>query len=351
LNANAPADLTPGELVTIAGTTTNPANCANGTFAFGSFAQISPTLGLNNIVVYQLANSSGATGGTAVINSDYGTFDPLQDYPEYPQRKESYSAQLVHLAGQGMSGARLYAGTGTTLAVSNWKLTSWPENATEIQSSPFPLPVLAVDYNDIWHALAPGLNLINRLKGFFLDQSVSSPWIAPGEPTIVSTLSTSSTYGNVMTVWSTSEIPQTVSVPLGAFCQIGANPISVYRMAYPHSTTDRLTGVQTNYSFAMEAGEMAVFACHNSAASFVQNQSFSFTLPSGATKAVFQFINGNYPEALAGYTRAVTCTSSPCTIALDTGWSDTHYLMSYLDANNNVVAADGASDYHRIAKQ
>ena len=208
-----------------------------------------------------------------------------------------------------------------------------------------PYTSVQLELQQRWWQISPGLNLLKNRPSLFLTNKGPAPWISPGPPYVIAESATSAIYGNTLVVWNISEIPQTVSVPLGTFCQIGTNPISIYEMDWPHATTNRLTGAQTNYSLTMNPGEMDVFACHNSAASFVQPVSFAFTAPAGTATIAIQVVYGNYNQPLSSYTRSVTGSSPSITLNLDTGWSDVWFRFQYLDSSNAVI---GSSDFERI---
>ena len=336
-----PADVAPGELLTMTG---GGAVCAqNRQVAFLGFTTFSPqsTVSFN---IADLANSTG-TGGAFVTNSEQGTFNPLYDFQQNAQRLESLSQQAIYLAAQGNAGIRAYQ-SGSIGSGSQWT-GSWPNDNSVLGYQEFSVPYTSVqlELQQRWWQISPGLNLLKNRPSLFLTNKGPAPWISPGPPYVIAESAASATYGNTLVVWNISEIPQTVSVPLGTFCQIGTNPISIYEMDWPHATTNRLTGAQTNYSLTMNPGEMDVFACHNSAASFVQPVSFAFTAPAGTATIAIQVVYGNYNQPLSSYTRSVTGSSPSITLNLDTGWSDVWFRFQYLDSSNAVI---GSSDFERI---
>jgi len=342
LSTNAPTDLAPGELLTTSGVGGSGCNVTEAFLGYGYNQSGTPIY--TGILLAPLANSSG-TGGTLITYSGQGTFDALHDYNQNSgARLEGFSAELLFAAGEGYVGMRIYQSTDVLTLLNQWD-TYWPNDGQFIQVNPEPYTNQPLDLQQRWWSGAPGLALLKRLASFYLQQLGPSPWIAPGPPYIVTTLETSSAYGNILNVWNASEIQQTVSVPLGTYCQVGTNPISVYEVDYPHSTTNLLTGVQTNYTLTMNPGEIDVFACHAGAASFVQPVSFAFTAPAGTSATAIQVVYGNYKGPLSSYARSASGSSSPIILNLDSGWSDVWFRFQYLNSSNVVI---GSSDFERI---
>lgn len=346
MSTSLPADLIPGELVTISGA---GASCANATWAFVGWASYPPSAEISgpytNISISPLANSSGGSGGTVLFNSDQGAFNPLYDYAApYSHRLEAYAPQLLYSAGLGFSIFRIYQAGDVANSLGGWKVY-WPNDGNGYQAAPTVDANAALDLQQRWWAGAPALNLLKIHPSLFLQNVSANPWIAPGPPYVVAAAQTSATYGNSLTVWNASEILQQVSIPLGTFCQIGTNPISVYEIDWPHSTTNLLTGAQTNYSLTMNPGEVDVFACHAGTTSFVQAVPFTFFPPAGTATTSIQVVYGNYNQPLASYSRSVSGSGSPITLNLDTGWSDVWFRFQYLNSSNAVI---GSSDFERI---
>jgi hypothetical protein len=340
-----PADVVPGELMTMTGA---GAACAqNRQVAFLGFTTLSPlsTLTFN---IADLANSTG-TGGAFVTNSDQGTFNPLYDFQQSAHRLESLSQQAIYLAGQGNAGVRAYQTQSNGTGNLQWT-GSWPNDNSVLgyQEGPLPYPNVQLELQQRWWAISPGLTLLKNRPSLFLTNKGPAPWIAPGPPYVIAESTTSATYGNTLVVWNLSEIPQAVSVPLGTFCQIGTNPISIYEMDWPHATTNLLTGAQTNYALTMNPGEMDVFACHPSAVSYVQPVSLGFAPPAGVAKVALQVVYGNYNQPLASYTKSVNATTSPLIVNLDPKWSSIWYQFQYMNASGTVI---GRSDAHQLAQQ
>jgi hypothetical protein len=334
-----PANSSPGEDVTLTG---GGAACAQGVhYAFSSWCSYSPiTFSCMNLRPY--ANSAGGTGGTVIVNHDQGSYDPLEDYQGIANaRKESATAQTLYAQGMGWAGIRAYTGAtvGVWLATNGTNSTLFPNGTFQIQTPPIPNTNTPLDFQQAWWALSPGLNYSKRLAPLYLQNFGPSPWIAPGPPYVVSTTETGSN-GNVLTVWNTQEVPQTVSIPLGTFCQIGTNSISVYEYDYPHSTTALLTGAQTNYSLAMNPGEIDVFNCAPGGTTYVNPTVVNFTAPGGTSTTAMKCAYGNYNGPLTSYTKAAgtTSSSSSITLNLDPSTSSIWCTPTFLDGSDNVVS-------------
>jgi hypothetical protein len=252
------------------------------------------------------------------------------------------------VAGSGVAAMRLYSAGNRGDSRGGWNL-GWPNDGGAgnggFQSGPLAAANEWPNFQQRWWDMAQGLHFIRRLSPFYLQTLAASPMIAPGPPWVVTTLTTSATYGNILNVMSFSEMPQTVSVPLGSVCQIGANPISVYRASFPHATTDLLTGAQGSVSYTLDPGEGIAFACHtNGSQSAVQPFDITYTPPAGTINTAVQYTYGNYSGPLQQYNRSVICAASPCSINLDTNVSDIYYKLVFLGANNAVISRVGPMD-------
>ena len=349
-----PTNIPVGTIVQISGAGGSNAAC-NGTYVFMSYP-----VNASGVTVYSQVNlgmmiTSTGTGGTALVNDDQGQYNPLYDVNKFGNGRfgaGGSASNLMFLAGSGVAGIRAYQGSS---AVANGPLwgAQWPNNQDILgmQSIALGEPNQTLNQQQRWWDNAQGLNLLKRLTPFYLQTMGAAPYISPGPPWVVTTLQTSAAYGTLLQVISFSEAPIPITVPVGSVCQIGSNPISVYRVSVPHATTELLIGTQTNYSTTLDPGEGIAFVCHNSATSFVQPYNISFTPPGGTVKIVATAVFGNYAGPLAQYFgtnstgteafRATTCANSPCAINIDKNVSDVYFDLAFLDATNAVISTAG----------
>ena len=291
-----------------------------------------------------------------MVNDDQGEFNPLYDanYVGGGRRGGGGKGGLIEmLAAWGYAGIKLYQAVPTSALLGQWA-TVWPNDKRVDGFQMVPLPGNNEPRNlqNRWIDVAQGLNTVKRLAPFYLQTAAPSPFIAPGPPWLSAALTTSASYGNILTIVSFSETPVTASFNLGTLCQAGSNPISVYHTSFPHSTTELLTGAQSTVTYTWDPGEAIVFACHASGASYVQPYNISFAAPGGTFKTVVTAVHGNYSSPLTQYLqsagdetgRATVCTGSPCAVNIDTGASDVYYNLAFLDGNNAVISTAGPID-------
>jgi hypothetical protein len=330
----------PGELIQISGAGGTNAAC-NGTYTFASFQGTPNDINLGRII------ASTGSGGTILLNDDQGQINPLYDINHYGSSRfggGGTSANLMLLAGWGVAGIRGYQGSSAVAAEGGWS-HFWPDSQDGLgmQSVALGEPNQWLNNQQRWWDIAQGLNFLKRLSPFYLQTPGPAPFIAPGPPWVVTSLTTSAAYGNILNVISFSEAPQTILVPLGSACQIGTNPISVYRASFPYATADLLTGAQGNVSYTLDPGEAIAFACHaNGTQSFVKPYTVTYAAPAGTVKTAVQVVYGNYAGPLQQYTRpSAICSASPCNINLDTGASDVYYKLLFMDAKGAVISTVG----------
>ena len=345
LDHSFPTDAAPGELVTISGAGTS---CANGTFAFNYFpGQFNNPPAFNGISLSLISTISAGSGGTFLVNDDQGEFNPLYDVNYLGGGRlggGGVSANVLLLAGWGYAAMRGYMSESRGAAQEDWN-DHWINDGRGIQAPPLSGTNESLNHQQRWWDISQGFNFVKRLSPFYLQTQGPAPFIAPGPPWIVTSLTTSASYGNILNVISFSEMPQTVSVPLGSTCQVGSNPVSVYRASFPHATTELLTGAQGDVSYTLDPGEAIAFACHASGTqSNVRPFAITYNPPAGTVTTAVQYTYGNYPGPLQQYNRSVICASSPCFVNLDTNVSDVYYNLLFLDASNAVISRAGPID-------
>lgn len=348
-----PPDVTRGTVMQISGSS----GC-DGTYALESWqvGGAGQCVTFGYCPKFGVISTSTASGQTLEINDDYGVMNPLYDFNNTGNGRfggGGESGYELWTAAQGYQ-LKLYQVNNLSDRATLWS-SAWINDQviggfqqTPVAASSGEQPSLM----NRWHSISQGLRFANRLAPMLLQTMAPAPVIGPGLPWIATEMQTS-TYGNLLTTWNTSEIPITATFNLGTACQVGSNPISVYHASFPHATTELLTGTQTTVTYTWDPGEAIVFGCHSGSASFVNPYSISYTPPTNTVHTVVTAAHGNYSAPLAlhfqtnstgnaGADRRTICSSSPCNVNLDTSVSNVYYNLTYLDGSNNVLGASSS---------
>jgi len=329
-----PSDLTPGEHASATG--------CSGSFPVSSWSYLNRTVFLGSF-----ANSAG-NGGTATIDgAEEGSQWPVApyDYVMTTNRMGRATVETWAAIADGWAGVRVYPFEGV--------FPIWipsPGDGAQMQEGPMPYATAARDKQRRWRSTAQGVMLAKRLASLTLQAKIASPSpvaysYTSGSATITPWMTTGayrSPDGTTTVIYvNTSDGPQSATVNHPTY-QIGSNPVSVYRIAYPEFYTQYLSGQLTAGQYTWEPGEVMVFVYHASAASYVVNTPISFDLssvPNSASVVIRQTYV--YPETLgeAGAASGVRCTVSPCRIPVDKGLGNVYIQSVYLDASGVELAS------------
>jgi hypothetical protein len=324
-----PSGLIPGEHITIAGSNDS---CWNRTWAY-HFSYTS-----TNAAVRPFPAGLSGTGGTINVVS-WNTYNAAYDERAGADvRVESAVTHSLYAASTGMlAGIRFYTyDSQTEFNDRNGRLPT-PSGGFENQPNASPHSNRPRDLQRRWWTMGIAASLLRRLEPFMLTAIEPAPNFGND---VIGTAVRSGAAGKALYIENFSEVPRTITVDHTLY-QTGPCPISLYRHAFPQTTTDRLSGGESQ-SFTLSGGEAMALLYHSGFFSYTQPVRFYFTLPLGASKAAIRYIYG-YSGLLEEYGSAAECAGGNCTLYWDVRLNDVYYRYEYMDNSNRILAA---SDIH-----